>query len=570
MAGVWRQRRLPVLAAALALLTIVAFWPVYRNGFVVYDDERYITRNSVVLRGLTITGVTYAITRSYASNWHPLTWISHMADVQLFGLNPCGHHLMSLAIHTAGALLLLAVLQVMTGHTGLAFAVAALFAVHPLHVESVAWAAERKDVLSGFLFMAALLAWTRYTRRPGRHRYVLAVIIFTLACTAKPMVVTFPAVLLFLDWWPLDRMRGIGAPRDAGLLLRSIPALFVEKLPFAAISLLVGLLTMKAQQTAIVPLDVIPVTERVANTILSAIRYLSLVAAPGHIALFSPYLPRKITEPAVLAAATIIFGVSIAALLLHRRLPWLLAGWGWYLVMLIPVVGIVQVGGQAMAARYTYLPVVGIFISLVWGMDRATGIRRVLRSVLPAVFALVIVLLGAMTRRDVAIWRTGETHSRRMIADAPGSPVGWWNLGAFLIDAGRFREALEPLQRARDLAPKSSRASFNLGLAYENLGEFEAALTVYRETVRLAPKNWEAWLRLGLTAARTAHWEDAAVAFTSAVSGSPQNPTIHFLRGEALLRAGWPREAEDALNTALSLDSGLVPARELLEEARTR
>jgi hypothetical protein len=359
-----------VAAVGIILLTLAAFWPVMRNGFVGFDDQAYITGNEVVRQGITREGLVLALTRSYKANWHPLTWISHMIDVELFGLDPRGHHLVNLALHTTAALLLLRAVEVMTGMTGFAFVVAALFAAHPLRVESVAWAAERKDVLCGLFWMATLLAWARYARRPTPLRYGATVSLLVLALAAKPMAVTLPLILLLLDFWPLGRMFGTCPMPGLAARRRSLGFLALEKTPLAALSALAGLLTLKAQGVVetIFPRDVVPVSARVANSLESYVAYLRMAVLPRDLAVIYPYATTRLSDPAVVAAAAFLLAGTTVTFALRRRNPWLLVGWAWYLIALVPVIGLVQVGDQSRADRYTYLPLIGIALLACRGM----------------------------------------------------------------------------------------------------------------------------------------------------------------------------------------------------------
>jgi hypothetical protein len=310
---------------AIVVLTLVAFSPLRHNGFVSMDDEEYITNNTVVKRGITAHGIALAFTKSYAANWHPLTWISHMLDVELFGLDPRAHHLVGLALHLASALLLLAALRAMTGRTTPSLLVAALFAIHPLHVESVAWASERKDVLSGLFWVSAMAAYLRYARRPRPGSYLVVLLLFALGLMAKPMVVTLPLALLVLDYWPLGRLRGAAAswPSSRPVLL--------EKVPFLALSLLSGLVTLQAQRSggAVMSLTSVSLVARAANALLSAVAYLGKTLLPTDLAVFYPFMPSVLADPPVLAAGAFLCAASVAAWLLRRRHPWFLAGWLW-------------------------------------------------------------------------------------------------------------------------------------------------------------------------------------------------------------------------------------------------
>lgn len=392
------QKRLPVLlAAALALLILLAFLPVLGNGFVNLDDGHYVTRNFWVRKGLTRGGLAWIWTANVANNWHPLTVLSHMLDCQIFGLVPAGHHLTSLFLHLANVLLLFEVLRRMTGAVWRSAAVAALFGVHPLHVESVAWVAERKDVLSAFFWILAMGAYARYALRPSLGRYLLVALAMALGLMAKPMVVTLPFVLLLLDVWPLGRLRfepGWG---------RRLARLAVEKLPLLGLSAAASLVTLQYQTTSLVDLEVVPWKLRLANAAVSYAAYLGKLLLPRNLAVFYP-LPLEIPAWKAAGAAALIAVLTALAVWRARKAPWLLVGWLWFLGTLVPVIGLVQVGRQAMADRYTYLPSIGLFLAACWGLAELAGDRAGRRAVLAAASVMAILALAAATRAQVRHW----------------------------------------------------------------------------------------------------------------------------------------------------------------------
>ena len=379
---------------------MAAWLPALRNGFINLDDPYYVTANPQVLPGITRAGLAWAMTANVASNWHPLTLLSHMLDCQLYGLHPTGHHATSLLLHLANVLLLFAVLRGMTGAAGRSAAVAALFAVHPLHVESVAWVAERKDVLSALFWILAMGAWARYARAPSLGRYLLVFLLMALGLTAKPMVVTLPFALLLLDVWPLDRL-GLGWKRLA-----------VEKLPLLALSAASSLITLRYQETSLVPLGVVPWRLRAANALVSYAAYLGKLFLPRHLAVFYPIQP-AIPAWEVAGAAVLLIAITVLAIWRARREPWLLVGWLWFLGTLVPVIGLVQVGRQAMADRYTYIPSIGLFLAVVWSLAE---LGRAHRAALATAAGIVILALAATTRVQIGYWSDGATLFRHALA----------------------------------------------------------------------------------------------------------------------------------------------------------
>ena len=439
------KRRFLVLFAALALLTLLAWLPTFGNGFVNLDDGLYVTGNPWVLRGLTREGLAWALTANVANNWHPLTLLSHMLDVQLFGLSPAGHHGTSLLLHTANVLLLFAVLRGMTGALGRSAMVAALFAVHPTHVESVAWVAERKDVLSALFWILALGAWTAWTRRPSTGRYLLVMVLMILGLASKPMVVTLPFALLLLDAWPLERLR-LGWKR-----------LILEKLPLLALSGVSSLVTLRYQRTSMVSLEILPWTFRLANAAVSYAAYLGKTLLPRHLAVFYP-IPLEIPAWKVAGAAALLLAITAFSLWRARRSPWLLTGWLWFLGTLVPVIGIIQVGRQAMADRYLYIPSIGLFLAIVWGT--AELVKR--RAVLAVAAGVVVLALAVGTWAQAGTWRDSATLYRHALAVTRGNYVAHVGLAKALTVREDWDGAAEQYRAALALRPEFREARLGL------------------------------------------------------------------------------------------------------------
>jgi hypothetical protein len=442
--------RLPILlAAALALLAAFAFLPVLGNGFVLLDDGLYVTHNAWVAKGLTAGGLARVWSANVANNWHPLTMLSHMLDCQLWGLAPAGHHLTSLLLHIANVLLLFSALLRMTGAAWRSAAAAALFAVHPLHVESVAWVAERKDVLSACFWLLALLAYRRYALRPSLGRYLLVALAMALGLTAKPMVVTLPFVLLLLDVWPLGRLRW--EPGWRGRLGR----LALEKLPLLALSAAASLVTLHYQATSLVGLEIVPWRLRLANAAVSYAVYLGKILLPRHLAVFYP-LSLEIPAWKAVAAGGLIALLTALALWRVRREPWLLVGWLWFLGTLVPVIGLVQVGRQAMADRYTYLPSIGIFLAVCWELPelagaRARGARG--RAALAALAVAAILALAAGTRAQVRSWSDSAALFRHALAVTRDNYVAHLGLAKALMQEKDWTGAAAHYRAALALRP---------------------------------------------------------------------------------------------------------------------
>ena len=441
------QIRPPILiAAALALLTSFAYLPVLGNGYVLLDDGLYVIRNSWVLQGITAEGLARAWTANVANNWHPLTMLSHMLDCQLYGSEPAGHHLTSLLLHLANVLMLFEVLRRMTGAVWRSAAAAALFAVHPLHVESVAWIAERKDVLSAFFWLVAMLAYRRYALRPSFARYLLVALAMALGLMAKPMVVTLPFVLLLLDFWPLGRLR-----LEPGWRHR-LALLAVEKLPLFALSAAASLVTLHFQATSVVNLEVVPWRLRLANAAVSYAAYLGKALLPRRLAVFYP-LPLEIPVWRAAAAGGLLVLLTALALRRARKAPWLLVGWLWFLGTLVPVIGLVQVGRQAMADRYGYLPSIGLFVAVCWELPELAEARARWRAVLAALAVAAVLALTAATRAQVRHWENSVTLFRHAVKVTEGNYVAHLGLAKALMQEKNWSDAAEQYRAALALRP---------------------------------------------------------------------------------------------------------------------
>jgi tetratricopeptide (TPR) repeat protein len=492
-----RTAQLGLAALGLVALVWATYWQAGANGFVAYDDPTYVQDNPVVRLGLTSHGLRWAFTHLVAANWHPLTVLSHMLDVQLFGLDPAWHHWENVLWHSANALLLLAFLRVTTGSTWRSVLVAALFAVHPLRVESVAWISERKDVLSTFFWFVALLAYAAYARRPGKMRYLAVILAFALGLLAKPMVVTLPVVLLLLDVWPLRRLPH-GRPSTATLwpLLR-------EKLPLFALSAAASALTFLTQQAsgAVRSVRGLPFSARAANAAVSAVAYLGKTLWPTDLAVLYPhpgYRPGGIPAWKVTFAAALLIAITALAIREARRRPYLAVGWGWYLVTVLPVIGLVQVGRQGMADRYTYLPLIGPVIAAVWAAGEAATRLRVPRAAL-AVTSLALVLASAATARaQVGVWRDTFTlfdHAARATED---NAIAWKNVGSARFERGEPAEALAAFAEAARIDPDDPDLWFDQGMALSALGRYREATTRFEQAIQLEPGDAESWFNLGM------------------------------------------------------------------------
>jgi tetratricopeptide (TPR) repeat protein len=494
----------PAICFLLFLASFAVFGRAIGNGFVNFDDHTYVVTNPHLAKGLTGEGLTWVFTARYANNWHPLTWLSHLLDCRLYGLEPAGHHLSGVLLHAAVAVLLFLVLLRMTGDRWPAAFAAALFAVHPLRVESVAWVAERKDVLCGLCFVLTLAAYCRYARRQfSRARYALVLVLFALGLMAKPMLVSLPLVLLLLDYWPLGRMSR-----------QSWRRLVAEKIPLLALAAACGAVTVLAQDTAVARTDLLPIPARLANASVSTVVYLRQFLWPAGLAAFYPH-PGGLPLGKVAGSALLLAGLSLAAFALRRRLPYCFVGWFWYLAMLAPVIGLIQIGDQAMADRYTYLPQIGLAVALAWGLKELAGWRPSWRPVRDVVSALALVALAACAWCQTGYWHDSETLWNRALACTTGNACAHYNLGVTLMERGRTEEALRHFQAAVDIQPQSADALNNIGILLAGRGRLDDAIGEFRRALRYKPddvdghNNLATALRLqGRIAEAVGHWRE--------------------------------------------------------------
>jgi protein O-mannosyl-transferase len=544
-----RERALAALG--LTALVLAAFAPVIGNSFVILDDPLYVTENAQVLRGLTLEGARWALTHNVVCNWYPLTLLSHMADVDLWGLDPRGHHLTSLLLHVANTLLLGAVLVSLTGRWDLSLAAAALFAVHPLRVESVAWVSERKDLLCAFFGLIALWLYAVWTRKGGWWRYVLLMLSFVASLASKPMLVTLPVLLLLLDVWPLGRVTS----------LRSAWRATLEKVPLLLVSVVLSIVAVSTQRAAgaLTDLAVIPLWTRSANAAVSIWRYVGKLFWPVDL---SPLYPLVAWPPGVVALAVVaLVGSMVVAVALYRGRPYILVGWLWFCGLLVPVLGLVQFGRQSMADRYTYLPAMGIGIAVVWGLDG--GLSRWL----PARRRLLgLGLLGGalaaetvLTVRQADLWRDSVTLFSRAVAVNPGSAECWRRLGIAISVESRPADALPALSRATTLGPFDPLTHSTFARALMTSGHPQQAAAEYLEALRVLPADPTA--SLGLAWIRAADPDPrlrdpaAALALLRAVPEGARDPLWEFLdvEGVALAALGQLSDAAARAEAALAI-----------------
>jgi tetratricopeptide (TPR) repeat protein len=523
------------ISGFLLVTTLIAFWSVRNHEFVNYDDDLYVTNNAHVQSGLTWDGVRWAMTTTEASNWHPLTWLSHMVDYDIYKMNPGGHHVTNVLFHVVNTLLLFLILHRVTEDLWKSAFVAMLFAIHPLHVESVAWVAERKDVLSGLLWLATTWAYLRYVDFRDFGRYMLTLCLFALGLMAKPMLVTLPLTLLLLDYWPLGRFQpeaqsspsGSGGPKRVFSAQKTIIRLTAEKAPFfllAAVSCVITLLA-QGEGGSVASFESLPLDIRIANALVSYVKYIGKMFWPVQLSALYPLNP-QLAAPMfspwqVAGSCLLLLGITGMAIWARRRFPYFIVGWLWYVGTLVPVIGLVQVGVQSMADRYTYLPLIGLFVVMAWGAADLMGGFRYKKYVCIAISGIVVVTFMALTLRQVQYWRNTMSLFRHALAVTDNNCSAHYNLGTALATQGRLKEAMTHFTEAIRIQPLHANAHNNLGLVLAMQGQLEEAIGHYKKAIRLRADNPESHFNLGTALAREGHFKEAIDHFHEALRIKP-------------------------------------------------
>jgi len=539
-----------LIYTALVLVTFLAYEPVRHNDFVDYDDDIYVTNNPTVQTGLNVKSLMWAFSRPHIANWHPLTLLSHMLDCQLFGLNPFWHHLTSLFFHIANTLLLFWILNKMTGLVWPSAFTAAAFALHPLHVESVAWVAERKDVLSGFFWMLTIAAYIRYTEHRCVGRYLFVFFAFGLGLMAKSMLVTLPFALLLLDYWPLDRLRWER---------QNIHRLITEKIPLFILTLFSGIIAFISQhgaRTSELLIDV-SLSGRISNAIISYLAYILKTFYPTRLAVLYPHPGNDLPVYKPIFAFIILVAISAGAIYMARRRRYLVVGWLWYLGTLVPVIGFVQIGLQAMADRYTYLPSIGLFIMVAWGGTELLAKWRYRRVGFAIAAGLALAGMLLCTRLQLRHWRNSETLFKHAISVTENNFTMHYNYGKVLSDESRFEEALVHFNQALQINPRDHEARNNKGLALLDLKKYDEASLCFKEALALRPGHYETILNMGLVMARQGKFAQAVKHFNMVLEMKPYWPRVHYNLGLALTQIGKLDDAFRHLTKALYLELGL-------------
>jgi tetratricopeptide (TPR) repeat protein len=534
----------------LAVIVWIAFGRTLSSDFVGYDDQSYVVRNPIVTNGLTLDGIQWAFTHVHATNWHPLTTISHMLDCQLYGLQPWGHHLTNILLHAAASVLLFFALRKLTGDLWPSLLVAAVFAVHPLHVESVAWVSERKDVLSGVFFMLTLWAYGSYARGNSARSfwYITVLVLFALGLMCKPTLVTVPFVLLLLDYWPLGRTQS-SASWGRGISRRRWLWLVVEKLPLFVLSAASCVATLLAQKQALDASLKPPLVERVGNALISYVVYVGQMIWPARLAVLYPYPEGNLKVSHVILALLLLLIISTGFFLWRTKYPFLLTGWLWYLGMLVPMIGIIQVGSQVRADRYTYLPQIGLYLLVAWSAMEFFRQSRRSRVILASAGLLIITALITRSYFQTSYWQDTETLWKHAVATTSNNYIASNNLAQFLFQSGRFDEAIIESQKALKIKPDLAAAHNNLGAALvENQrngdgarrqdGAVDEAIVHYRRALQIKPDFAQAWSNLGTALLLRKQVDEAIANYQKALQIDPNFAEARYSLGNAFLAEG--------------------------------
>jgi len=541
---VTRQKNLiPILICLfLAIITVITFWPLKDCGFINFDDNFYVYENAYVQSGLNWNSITQAFSSELvkiSGNWHPLTWLSLMLDYSIFGLNPQGFHLINLLFHVLNTILLFLILRRMTKTLWPSAFVAAVFAIHPLHVESVAWISERKDVLSTFFWMLTMGAYSYYVEHPGFRRYLFVLLFFVLGLMAKPMLVTLPFVLLLLDYWPLRRFHEI-KPVDPEYNWSLIYPLLREKVPLFVLVILSSIVTYIAQLKggAVASIEMIPLGVRIGNVFVPYIAYIGKMIWPGHLSVFYPY-PKLLVLWQVLGSVILLIAVTLAVIWRAKRSSYLATGWLWYLGTLVPVIGIVQVGGQAMADRYTYIPLIGLFIMVAWGVPDLLKKWKHRNEILWTLSALIILCLSIITWTQVGYWQNSITLFNHTLKVTNHSWLAFNNLARAYNNLGNYKQAIEDYDRAIEIKPDYAEIYNNRGAIYGNLDNYRHAIEDYDRAIEIKPDYAEAYNNRGNAYDGLGNYKQAIEDYNRAIEIKPDYAEAYYNRGVVYLNQGY-------------------------------
>jgi Tfp pilus assembly protein PilF len=588
-----------LICLALAILTVITFWSLKDCGFINFDDQVYVYENADVQSGLNWNSTIQAFSSELvgkSSNWHPLTWLSLMLDYQIFGLNPQGYHLVNLFFHVMNTILLFLILRRMTKTLWPSAFVAALFAIHPLHVESVAWIAERKDVLSTFFWMLTLGAYSYYVEHPEFRRYFFVILFFVLGLMAKPMLVTLPFVLLLLDYWPLQRFGEIKPdhkvqaealksvtsdkqkkktkkkdavketlevkkPADPEYRWSLIYPLLWEKVPLFALAILSSIVTYIAQQKggSVSSIEAVPLGVRIGHAFISYVAYIGKMIWPSSLAIFYPY-PRLLVPWQVVGSVFLLIAITLVVIWRAKKFPNLATGWLWYIGTLVPVIGILQVGSQAMADRYTYIPLIGLFIIVAWGVPDLLKKWSYRKKILWASSALSIFCFSIITWTQVGYWQNNITLWNHTLKVTDYNWLAYFNRGYEYDNLGNYRQAIEDYGRAIEIKPGYADTYNNRGVVYKGLGNYRQAIEDYNRAIEIKPGYADAYNNRGVAYRGLSNYRQAIEDYNRAIEIKPGYADSYYNRGVTYTYLGNYKQAIEDYNRAIEIKPGYADA----------
>ena len=560
-----------VIYLFLAAISLVVFGQTIRYDFVNFDDDLYVYNAPAIQAGLTAQGIALAFTSQHARNWHPLATLSHMLDCQLYGLKPGGHHATNVILHIITVLLLFRVLREMTGAVWKSAIVAALFAVHPLHVESVAWVSERKDVLSAMFFLLMLGAYVRYARGPSMTRYLLVAVLFAAGLMSKPMLVSVPAILLLLDYWPLRRFEQPSSTTGKTKIVNSgnqpctRQRLFLEKIPLFVLAGGSCVATFVLQKRATGAIPPLPFLWRVENAFVSYMIYVWKTLWPTHLAVFYPHPNNTLPIWVVILAMMLLLAITVSAIVFRNKRPYVFTGWSWYLVMLMPVIGLIQVGEQGHADRYTYLPHIGLFLLAVWFAADVAAVRESRSRFATATAAVIILALASAAFIQASYWRNSETLWTHALDVTSDNDVAHNNLGYLRVDQGELDKAIAHFEAALEIRSRKLDPHYDVGSAFVQMnladalarkGQPDEALVHYEEAIRLQPNYANAYYNRGNVLFTKGRIDEAMADWEKTLQIQPNDADAHTCIGNAFLRQSSPKEAIAHYEKAMALAPG--------------
>ncbi len=536
--------------ALLAAITFLVYAQVLRHDFLYFDDNLYVSANPNVKAGLSGQSINWAFTTSYAANWHPVTWLSHLLDCQLFGLNPSCHHLVNVLFHTANTLLLFALLNAMTGAVWRSAFVAAAFALHPLHIESAAWIAERKDLLSAFFGFLAILGYLQFVKKKSVKWYAVTLLLFALGLMSKPMLVTLPFVLLLLDYWPLERFTGIRTN------WKNFVRLVVEKIPFFVMGVISSIVTFIVQRSggAMATIDKLPLENRLINAVLSYGRYISKMFWPTKLAILYPMPKGAIPIWEAIVYALILIALTILIFRLSSKYKYLLMGWLWYLVTLVPVIGLVQVGSQAMADRYTYIPLIGLFIIVSFGTYDVLKNSSQQKIIIQVLSITALTVMSIVTTFQLSLWRDSISLFEHTLAVTKNNGIIYANIGACYVDTEQPEKAVDVCIKALQIRKSDSEAYCNLAAAYNKLERYEEAVQACKEAIKIKANDAKPYCNLGVSYAKLGKYKESIETFQKALLFNPDEARAYYYIGFANRNLGNYKGAIAACQKAIQLN----------------